>query len=289
MPGPLLGKPRSPIRGDETIGDGELGFSQPRLDTTADHVQRPRSHAFDVLGQIQGLPNQGVAGYGPVRFPQLLQSQRRRKSAGVADLQAVREQHDLHTAVVRVVAMHHRVHDRFGQHLRRNFICPGRPCALRPRTDGPIDLGEHEIHRLIDEVERGALVDLIRRNRLGDLRSMETSAPDVGGEEKALRRLPEQQDRGVRRPALVQQVQMLQQLRTRCPLWERELSDQARGADELRHALVVEVIQCRPDARGGVERLPANQLLALQVLDQRRVEPGHKLPVVLKRFRINPA
>ena len=74
-----------------------------------------------------------------------------------------------------------------------------------------------------------------------------------------------------------QQIQMLQQLRSRRPFRERELPDQARAANELRHALEVEVIQCRPGARGGVERSPANQLLALQVLDQRRVESSHKL------------
>ena len=95
-------KYRPPHRRYESISDGELGFSQAGLDTTANHVQRPRSHAFDVFGQVQRLRQQGVAGHGPVRFPQLLQSQRRRKHAGIANLQAVREQHDLHATAERL-------------------------------------------------------------------------------------------------------------------------------------------------------------------------------------------
>ena len=236
-------------RGHEAIGDSELWFRQARLDTAPYHVQRSRSHAFNVRGQVQGLPQQRVAGHGTVRFSQILQSQRWRKPAGVADLQAVREQHDLHATVVRVVPMHHRIDDGFGHDFHGNLVRPGRPGALRTSTDTAVDLAEHEVHRLIDQLERGALVDLIRRNRLGDLRPVKMSAPDLGRDEKALRRLSEQQDRSVRRPPFVQQVQMLQQLWCRRPLRERELPDQARRADELRHALDVEVVQCGSRAR----------------------------------------
>ena len=49
-------------RGDECIGDGELGFRQVGLNAAPNHVQGFRSHAFDVLGQVQRLRQQGIAG-----------------------------------------------------------------------------------------------------------------------------------------------------------------------------------------------------------------------------------
>ena len=52
------------------------------------------------------------------------------------------------------------------------------------------------------------VIDLIRRNRLGDLRAVEVRTPDLGGDEKALRCRAEQQDGGIRRATLVQQIQM---------------------------------------------------------------------------------
>ena len=84
-PGRLPWDCRSPDHGDESIGDGELWFRQASLDAAPDHVQGSRSHALDVLGQVQRLRQQGVAGHRVVRLTQLLQRERRRKTAGIPD------------------------------------------------------------------------------------------------------------------------------------------------------------------------------------------------------------
>ena len=118
--------------------------------------------------QGTGTPPAGVAGNRPVRLPQFFQGQRRWEPAEVADLQAVGEQHDLHAAVVRVVAVSNGVDYGFGHDFHGDFICPWGTCAFRPGADGSVDLAEHEVHRLIDQLERGALVNLVGRNRLGD-------------------------------------------------------------------------------------------------------------------------
>ena len=185
-------------RGHEAIGDGELGFRQAGLDAAPNHVQGSRSHRFDVLGQVQRFRQQGIAGHRAVRFTQLLQRERRRKAAGVPHFGPVREEHDLHAAVVRVVAMCHGVDDGFGHDFRRDLVHSGSTGALRPRADGSVNLAEHEVHRLIDQLEHRALVDLVRRNRLGDLGSVIVGAPDLRGHEKSLRRPPEQKYGGVR-------------------------------------------------------------------------------------------
>ena len=70
---------------------------------------------------------------------------------------------------------------------------------------------------------------------------------------------------------------MLQQLPRQRPFRERELAHSACRANELGHPLDVEVAQCRLDAWGRVEGSPADQIPALQILHQRRVESGHQL------------
>ena len=56
--------------------------------------------------------------------------------------------------------MRHRVDDGFGRDLHGDLIRSGRPGALRTGTDATVDLAEHEVHRLIDKLERGALVEV---------------------------------------------------------------------------------------------------------------------------------
>ena len=158
----LLARKCGPTNGcHECIGNGELRFRQPCLDTPADHVQGSRSHPFDVFGEVQGLRQQGVAGHRVMRDAQLLQRQRRQQPAGVPDFQAVREEHHLYAAVARIVAVRYRVDDGFGDDLRRDLVSPGRAGALRPRTHPSVDLAEHEVHGLIDQLEHRALVDLV--------------------------------------------------------------------------------------------------------------------------------
>ena len=132
-----------------------------------------------------------------MRHAQHVERQRRRQPARIPHLEPVREQHDLHTAVVRVVAVRHRVNDGFGDDLGRDLVRSGRPDSFRPRADCAIDLAKHEIHCLIDQLERRSLVDLVRWNRLRHLHAVEMGALDFGSDQEPLRRLPEQKHRGV--------------------------------------------------------------------------------------------
>ena len=112
-------------RGHEAIGDGELGFGQAGLGAASNHVQGSRSHAFDVRGLVQRSRQQGIAGHGVVRFTQHLQREWCRMTAGVPNLQPVREEHDLHAAIARVV-MRHGVDDGFGHDFSRNLASCAR-------------------------------------------------------------------------------------------------------------------------------------------------------------------
>ena len=206
-----------------------------------------------------------------MRLTQLLQGQRRRESSGIPHFQAVCEQHDLHAAIVRVIAVSHGVDDCLGHHFHRDFVRPGRPCALRSGADRSVYLTEHEISRLIDQIERRALVNLIRRDGLGDLGSMEMSAPYFGGNQESLRLLSKQQHGGIRDPITVQQIQVLQQLPRRRPLRKWELANVACRADELRHPLEVEIIHRGVAARSPVKWPPADHLPGFQILYQRCV------------------
>ena len=123
-------------RGHEAIGDGELGFGQAGLGAASNHVQGYRSHALDVRGLVQRSRQQGIAGHGVVRFTQHLQREWRRKTTGIPNLQPVREEHDLHAAIARVVAMRHGVDDGFGHDLSRNLVRSGGTGAFRTRADG---------------------------------------------------------------------------------------------------------------------------------------------------------
>ena len=189
-----------------------------------------------------------------MRNAQLLQGQRRQQPARVPNLQAIREKHHLYAAVARVVAVRYRVDDGFGDDLRGNLISPGRADALRPRTHRPVDLAEHEVHGLIDQLEHRALVDLIRGDRLLDLRSVKARALDLGGDQEPLGRLPEQQYGGIGQPPLVQQVQMLQQPLGGNVFRQREVPGSARDADEEGHPFGVEIIQRRERTRLGPGR-----------------------------------
>ena len=84
----------------------------------------------------------------------------------IPHLQPVSEKHDLHASVVCVVVVGHSVDDSFGHNLFRNFIGRGSLDASRPSANRSVDLAKHEVHRLIDQFEGCALVNLIGCGRM---------------------------------------------------------------------------------------------------------------------------
>lgn len=70
--------------------------------------------------------------------------------------------------------------------------------AARVPTERASEFGHDEIDRLIHLLKEGALKDLMRRNRLGDLRAVVVSALRDRGGRVLLRVCAEKQDRSVR-------------------------------------------------------------------------------------------
>jgi hypothetical protein len=64
--------------------------------------------------------------------------------------------------------------------------------------------------RLIDEFEHRSLVDLVRGNALPDFRAVEVHALHLGRREELLRGGAKHQDRGVGRPSVVEEIEVLQ-------------------------------------------------------------------------------
>ena len=106
--------------------------------------------------------------------------------------------------------------------VRESVLDLAGGCAILWR-DLASNLGHHEVHGLIHLVKDRALVNLVRRNRLADFRAVEMSALGFGARHKMLRLLAEQQQGGVCRFALFQQVQVGESLVERRVLREREL------------------------------------------------------------------
>ena len=171
--------------------------------------------------------------------------------------------------------MGHRVDDGLDHDFGRDLVDARRPGAVRSRSDDSVDLAENEVHGLIHQPEGRAQIGLVRRNGFLHFRSVEVGAPDLGTQHEPLGGLAEQQDRGVRRDAVVQQVQMGQNL-LGLRSGQSKSADPASHIHEPQHLLEVQVLHRRLLAGRRVERRQPQQPLDLQVLDESRVETGAK-------------
>ena len=102
----------------------------------------------------------------------------------------------------------------------------------RARTDGEVDLGEHEVQRLVHELEDVAFVNLVGRDGLGHFRPVEVGALDLGGNQETLRLATEEEHSGVGRAAGVQEVQVREQLGRAGGFGQREAARMA-GFDDI--------------------------------------------------------
>ena len=144
-----------------------------------DHVAGAGTHAVDVFGKVEGLCEERIAGNGAVGTAKVIKGERGWEGSGVPDFEPVGEEHDLDAAVAVVVAVGDGVDDGLGHNVARDFVFDWRLCALFAGADADVDLGHDKVDGLVDELEGGALVNLVGGDRLGDLSAVEVSALDL--------------------------------------------------------------------------------------------------------------
>ncbi len=143
-----------------------------------------------------------------MRDAQLRQGQLRRQLPRVPNLQPVGKEHHLDAGVASVVAVRHGIDDGLSHGFARELVRDGRLRTPGACAHGAGDLGHHKVDRLVHQLERRALVDLVGRDGLAHLGAVEVQALDFGGEQEALRLVGEQKDGGVAGPPGVEQVEM---------------------------------------------------------------------------------
>ena len=211
-----------------------------------------------------------------MRLTQSLQCKRRGERPRIPYFQSVGKQHHLDTAIAGIVAMGHRVDNRFGHDFAGDFVLDRNLRTRFSRPHPKIDLGQYKIHGLIHQVKDGSLIHLIGGNRLGDFDAMKMGAFHFRRNQKALRLPAEQQHSGVRRRPFVQQIQVGQQFR-RLNLRRQGKSPGVAGlSHKTRQPRLVQISQRRILAGGSIKGHRANQLTILQILHQRRIDGGNQ-------------
>ena len=169
------------------------------------------------------------------------------------------------------------VDDRFSHHLRRHLVSNRYLVALLSRAYSQIDLGEHEIHGLIHQIKGGSLVNLVEGDGLSDIGSMEMSALDLGRDKKTLRLVAKEEDGGVGRQSVLEQVKVLQHMNGEGVFREREASGAASDSQEEAYFLRGEVIYRGVWTRGGIEGAEAEQLPGGEEVHQTGIDRWKKL------------
>ena len=120
--GQQLGDFRGDFRGDAvcwpkkglyklTAALSESGCGQSRLCTSNYHIQNTASRFFGISRKEYRLRKQRIAWNGCVGFAQFIKSQRRRELARIPYLKSIREEHDLHACVIRIIPVHDGIDD----------------------------------------------------------------------------------------------------------------------------------------------------------------------------------
>ena len=211
---------------------------------------------------------------GRVRAAQCLWSQGRRQGTGIPNFQPVFEEHDLDAGVAGVVAMHDGVDDGFGDDLLGDFVFRGNPCAFFPCSDPKIDLGEDEILGLIDEIEDRAFVNLVGRNGLCHFTTVEVGALDLGGDQEPLWLFAKQQNGGVGRTPLVEEVEVRQHLVRRSISRQWKMATTTRKPQETGDLGFVQVIQGGVAAERGIEGTDTDEFALFENPDQAGIHGG---------------
>ena len=211
---------------------------------------------------------------GGVRAAQFFEGQRGRQGTGIPNFQAVLEEHDLNAGVAGVVTVHDGVDDGLGDNFLRDFVFRRRLGAVLAGADPEIDFGEHEILGLVHEIEDRAFVHLIGRDGLGHFIAVEVGAFHLGRDQEALRLFSEQQDGGMGRPLLVEQVEVGQHLMGRRVLRQREIAPTAGQPEKAGDLVLVQVVERGVSAERGIEGPQTNQFALFKYPDQARIDGG---------------
>ena len=187
---------------------------QTGLFATGDHVEDAAAGFFSVASQEHRVGDERIAGDGSVRRAKRLGCEWKRKFSGIPDFKPVGEEHDLHAGVAGVIAGGDGVDNGLGNGFAREFIFDRRLRPKRARADCTAgDFGHHEVNGLVHEFKNRAFVNLVRRNGLANLRTVEVHALNFGSEQEALGLAAKKdEDGGVSRLAGVEQVEMGQRL-----------------------------------------------------------------------------
>ena len=205
---------------------------------------------------------------------QRLERQTIRKPTGIGDLKPIHEQHDLHAGVAGIVAMCHRVDDPFSNHIPWDLIGHRCSSAVGTCSHPSSNLRHHEIDGLINQLEHGPLVGLIRRDWLGNLGPVKMSALDFRSRKELLRLLPEQQHGSIGDTACIEQVQMRQQVSWRSGFGQWKTASIPGLTNKGLHSIAVQIRQFRWQAGSSIPRAAADQLVFDQIIDQRGIHSG---------------
>lgn len=199
------------------------------------------------------------------------------EGAGIPHFEAVGEEHNLDAAIAVVVAVGDCVDNSLSNDISGNLVFHWSLRALLAGAYTDVDLGHDEIDGLIDEFEGGALVNLVGWNGLGNLGAVEVGALHFGREAEALGVFAEEKDGCVGGAAVVEQIQVREDIRDLGLDGEREIASLAGTSHEAGDIFLVEIVE-RGLVRGaGVPRSAGEVAGGFEMIDETGVNVGQKV------------
>lgn len=165
----------------------ELRLGQACFAAELDHDLGAGTDPFDVSGQIERLRKERVVWDRGMVVAQAIESQRAGERAGVPDFEPIGEEAGLDGGVAVVIAVGDGINDGLTHCVGGQLVGRWRGDAMGAGAYSAVDLGQHEISRLIRLVEKIAAVDLQRGEGTTVLGAVTVDALGLGGSVKALR------------------------------------------------------------------------------------------------------
>ena len=170
--------------------------------------------------------------------------------------------------VAGIVAVANGVDDGFPDGIKGKFGTGGHfgGQAFRTGSRPVVDATHHETRGLVDELKDIAPENLVSRDGLFNDISIKLYTFHFRCDEEFLRLFPEKQDGGIGNAAVVvNQVEVLEEHFGLRVFGQGEIAFPPRHVDKIVHLGFVEVVDGGTVVEIGIERLPANQFLFLQI------------------------